>query len=317
MHGYLHISWMLLLNDNIALRLDVFSNLFLEVTIWVRFLVFAWYDIGIVLSLKVIFIYGLLSSYKLRTTAILVIFVLVWVLVHTCNPFTSGAWRSQTLMAVGNRSSDNLFHLTLLLAFCSYQTLWQIWNRIKCGAWVDTSHFLVSNYASFVFSVSALCQILFDLCLASQTLLAWIINRTHCIVIQSFIDHWLLHVKVGGCLDMVSIVIINLCQFMFVAGCALMTLSHLCVIQRNLSLICYLLTHFQLIVDHWFVLSMLNTHLFGVIWCFSDLNWGLSHMHLVWYVCICLPDQCLVLSHVSTVRLTVLKVVCAYCLFHR
>lgn len=33
MHGYLHISWMLLLNDNIALRLDVFSNLFLEVTI--------------------------------------------------------------------------------------------------------------------------------------------------------------------------------------------------------------------------------------------------------------------------------------------
>lgn len=38
---------------------------------------FAWYDIGIVLSLKVILIYGLLSSYKLRTTAILVIFVLV------------------------------------------------------------------------------------------------------------------------------------------------------------------------------------------------------------------------------------------------
>lgn len=203
---------------------------------------------------------------------------------------------------------DYLLDCRLRLTFSSNQRLWKVAEWVECGTWVDTLHFLVSNHTGLVLSVWCLCEILLNLSLANQTS-RWVIDGSHCLV-YVLVHHWLLHVEV--ILEMVSVVVVKLSDFLDFSRIVFMALPHFLI---DLALL-VLVVDFHLVVEHWLVFAMLNAHFLGMGWCVTYLDWWLSNVNLGRHWLVVFHHHCFFLANVGALRLAWLECIWVNCLFH-
>jgi hypothetical protein len=183
--------------------------------------------------------------------------------------FSWGRLGPQWLMAVWNSSSNYLFHSWGGMVWASNQIRWR--NLLESGARINAKNLLltVAHHSRFVFPMRWLGQVLLQWCIGQILIrtreLMWILLSL--VKGASLRLLHLLHVIV--CLHLVSVIVVILptsvlrsTQFWRI----------LLVLKRWI--------YSYLIIKNWFILSMLNAHLFTLTCVISNLHWSLPQVRI-------------------------------------